>query len=322
MFKDSRASTDIVQVVRALKGAAEPTRLRLLVLLSHGEFTVGELCRVLGQSQPRISRHLRILSEAGYLDRFREQQCVYYRAPVQGRAMEWSRLLFSMLDPQTPVLQRDREQAERVVRERATAEAGASGADAEGSRAVLEAVLLEELGPAGVGELLDIGTGTGLMLQILGPRARHAVGIDLSAPALRLARTRVHGAGLSHCEFRRGDMYGLPFEDGAFDTVTMDRVLAAAARPRAAIGEAVRTLRPGGRLLIVEDFEAIEARAPDNALAELRRWLSGAGLDAGRLRPCDLLDRHLIVALTRRPALLPAAAARAGASSAPLEQHR
>jgi ArsR family transcriptional regulator len=319
MFKDSRASTDLLQVVQALKGAAELTRLRLLVLLSHGEFTVGELCRILGQSQPRVSRHLRILSEAGFLDHFREQQCVYYRAPVQGRALEWSRLLFSMLDPQTAVLRRDSEQATRVVSERATVGETVTGAEADRSRAVLEAVLLEELGPAGVGALLDIGTGTGLMLELLGPRARHAIGIDLSAPALRLARTRVHGAGLSHCEFRCGDMYELPFEDGVFDTVTMDRVLSAAARPRAAISEAVRTLRPGGRLLIVEDFEAIEVRAPDNALAELRRWLGGAGLDAARLRPCDLLDRHLIVALAHRPALLPVAAARADSAIPPLE---
>jgi ArsR family transcriptional regulator len=300
MFKESKASTDLGQVVQALKGAAEPTRLRLLVLLSHGEFTVGELCRILGQSQPRISRHLRVLSEAGFLDRFREQQCVYYRAPVLGRALDWSRLLLSMLDPEAAALRRDREHAARVVRERTTIGDGAAGAEVEG-REMLEGVLLEELGPAGIGELLDIGTGTGLMLEILGPRARHAVGIDLSAPALRLARTRVHGAGLSHCEFRRGDMYGLPFEDQVFDTVTMDRVLAPTSQPRAAVAEAARTLRAGGRLLIVEDFEAIADRAPDNALAELRRWLAGAGLDAARLRPCDLADRHLIIALARRP---------------------
>src|SRR5665213_3648632 len=101
MFKGSVASEDVGQVVRALKSAAEPTRLRLLVLLSHGELTVGELCCVLGQSQPRVSRHLRVLTEAGFLDRFREQQCVYYRAPVSGRYLEWSRQLLSMIDPQS-----------------------------------------------------------------------------------------------------------------------------------------------------------------------------------------------------------------------------
>src|SRR5580693_9852387 len=108
MFKSSVASYDLGQVVRALKSAAEPTRLRLLVLLSHGELTVSELCQVLGQSQPRISRHLRVLTEAGLLDRFREQQCVYYRAPHSGRYLEWQRQLLGMVDPDAPELKRDR----------------------------------------------------------------------------------------------------------------------------------------------------------------------------------------------------------------------
>src|SRR6202162_5382777 len=99
MFKGSTASTDLAEVVRALKSAAEPTRLRLLFLLSQAEYTVGELAMVLNQSQPRISRHLRMLTEAGFLDRFREQQCVYYRAPSNGRYLEWQRQLLSMLGP-------------------------------------------------------------------------------------------------------------------------------------------------------------------------------------------------------------------------------
>jgi ArsR family transcriptional regulator len=318
MFKASVACEDLSQVVRALKSAAEPTRLRLLAVLSHGELTVSELCSVLGQSQPRISRHLRVLSEAGFLDRFREQQSVYYRAPVRGRELHWLRQLLSMTHPDTKLLKRDRERVLQVVRRRADvavqqlslthAEGDASwriapvrGAPAGGAepREELAAVLLEELGPASIGELLDIGTGAGLMMEILGPRAEHAVGIDISAPALRLARTRVHGAGLSHCEFRRGDMYGLACDAGAFDTVTIDRVLASAERPVAAIAEAARVLRPGGRLVVVEDFEQIAARAPDNPLAQLRRWLADGGFDAVRLRPCDLSSRHVIVALAQ-----------------------
>jgi len=304
MFKGSVASEDLVEVVRALKSAAEPTRLRLLVLLSHGELTVGELCAVLGQSQPRISRHLRVLTEAGFLDRFREQQCVYYRAPVSGRYLAWSRQLLSMADPSAAVLRRDRERAAQVVRERAniatqqlrrTPALSSDGAPRE----ELSRVLLEELGPSSSGELLDIGTGTGLMLEILGPRAEHAVGIDISAPALRLARTRVHGVGLSHCEFRRGDMYSLPCEQGAFDIVTIDRVLALAEQPVAALQEAARALRPGGRVVVVEDFELLAARAVDNPLAQLRRWLAAGGFVDVRLRPCDLQARHFILALAR-----------------------
>ncbi len=176
MFKGSAASQDLTQVVRALKSASEPTRLRLLVLLSHGEFTVGELCAVLGQSQPRISRHLRLLTEAGFLDRSREQQCVYYRAPVTGRYLEWSRVLLSMLEPDGAVLRRDRDRAAQVVRARAAVAARELGPEAAGSdedpREDLARILVEELGPSSVEELLDMGTGSGLMLEILGPRAR------------------------------------------------------------------------------------------------------------------------------------------------------
>ena len=310
------ASADLGEVVQALKSAAEPTRLRLLFLLSQAEYTVGELATVLNQSQPRISRHLRLLTEAGFLDRFREQQCVYYRASNNGRNLAWLRQVVAMADPDAPMLRRDRERAVKVVGDRArvaaqllaAVETPASGAGSAAGIALATAadapewsrLLLEELGPAPVGELLDIGTGSGLMLQILGPRARRAVGLDISAPALRLARTRVHGAGLAHCEFRRGDMYSLPYDDASFDTVSIDRVLAAAARPAAVIAEAARTLKADGRLIIVEDFEQIEARATDNPLAQLRRWLAAAGMSADRLRPCDLGGRHFIVALAHQ----------------------
>jgi DNA-binding transcriptional ArsR family regulator/protein-L-isoaspartate O-methyltransferase len=298
MYKGSIASQDVDEVVQALKSAAEPTRLRLLFLLSQAEYTVGELCEVLGQSQPRISRHLRLLTEAGLLDRFREQQCVYYRAPVSRRYLEWLRQLLSMADPDAPVLRRDRERASRVIGDRARVAARQLGQAAGSStaREDLTSVLLEVLGPDSVGELLDIGTGSGLMMEVLGSRARHAVGIDISVPALRLARTRIHSAGLAHCEFRRGDMYRLPFDDARFDTVTIDRVLASADRPVAALTEAARTLRADGRLIVIEDFDQIDARGNDNPLSQLRRWFADAGMNAGRLRPCDLAGRHYIVA--------------------------
>src|SRR5580658_228609 len=282
MFKGSVASEDLGQVVRALKSAAEPTRLRLLVLLSHAEFTVGELATILGQSQPRISRHLRLLTEAGFLDRFREQQCVYYRMPVTGQCLQWSRQILSLLNPDAAMLRRDREHAARVVSQRVVTAAPVDIVEQD-PREELARLLTDELGPSSIGELLDVGTGAGLMLELLGPRAEHAVGIDISAPALRLARTRVHGVGLSHCEFRRGDMYELPCEDGAFDLVTIDRVLAQADRPAAVLAEAARTLRPDGRLVAIEDFEQLAGGAADNPLAQLRRWLTAAGFTDVRL---------------------------------------
>jgi SAM-dependent methyltransferase len=299
MFKGSVASQDVDEVVRALKSAAEPTRLRLLCLLSAAEYTVGELCSILGQSQPRISRHLKLLTEAGLLDRFREQQCVYYRVPVSGRCSHWVRQVLSMADPDASILKRDRDRALRVVGDRARVAEQQLAADDVAPREDLASALREVLGPTGVGELLDIGTGHGMMLEILGPMAHHAVGVDISAPALRLARTRVHGAGLAHVEFRRGDMYRLPFDDASFDTVTINRVLAVAERPTAVIGEVARILRADGRLIVIEDFDLIDARGGANPLTALRRWFDGGGMSVARLRPCDLGGRHFIIALGR-----------------------
>jgi len=288
--------------VRALKGAADPTRLRLLSLLCRGELTVGEICRVLGQSQPRISRHLRLLTEAGYLDRFREQQCVYYRTPADGARFGWLRQLLEQLGEE-PQLQRDRERAVQLVAERAQQAARQLNEEA-GSEdpTALAALVLDTVGPVGIGALLDIGTGSGRMLELLARRAQHAVGVDISTPALRMARARLQGAGLSHCEFHRGDMYQLPCGDGAFDTVTMDRVLADAERPQAALLEAARALRPEGRLIVVEDFERIEAHGGGNPLRRLRQWLDDAGFTTERLRPCDLPGGHYLIATAQRTA--------------------
>ncbi|MFO1400971.1 MAG: metalloregulator ArsR/SmtB family transcription factor [Steroidobacteraceae bacterium] len=306
----------LVPLVHGLKAAADPTRLRLLSLLSHGELAVHEICEVLAQSQPRVSRHLRLLTEAGFLDRFREQQLVYYRAPVEGQGRAWWGLLRQMLDGADPQLERDRERMGVVIAERAraaaaeldaagTADGGGEGPDAAGDLAV---VVLEELGPVGIGALLDVGTGSGRMLEVLGRRAQHAVGVDISTSALKLARTRVHGAGLAHVEFHRGDMYRLPSADARFDLVNLDRVLAGAQRPEAALREAARTLKAGGRLLIVEAYDAIEARG-GNPLLLLRRWITAAGLAPQRLVPCELESGHYLIALAARPAAQQGAAA-------------
>jgi ArsR family transcriptional regulator len=292
----------VEQLVQAVKSLADPTRLRLVTLLGHGELTVGEICRVVGQSQPRVSRHLRLLTEAGFLDRFREQQRVYYRTPAAGPRAGWLNELLGALDPDDPALQRDRVRMAVVVGDRkrmAASELGVS-APADLDEVGLAAVVREELGPVTLGELLDIGTGAGRMLEMLGSQASHAVGIDLSSPALRLARARLHGRALAHCEFQRGDMYALPFAAESFDTVTIDRVLAAAERPVAVLAEAARTLRRAGRLLVVDRFDDIEACTGLNPLRGVRQWLDGSGLKLTRLRPCDLAGGHYLLALAQR----------------------
>jgi ubiquinone/menaquinone biosynthesis C-methylase UbiE len=150
--------------------------------------------------------------------------------------------------------------------------------------------------------LLDVGTGTGHILKLLGGKATRAVGIDISSDALRLARTKVHSAGLSHCELQRGDMYDLPFAAPLFDTVVAERVLAEAQRPVLALAEICRTLKHGGRAIVIEDFDALIATSPANPIATLREWFSKAGLEITRVRPVDTEAGHLLLAIGRRVA--------------------
>jgi ArsR family transcriptional regulator len=255
-----------------------------------------------GQSQPRVSRHLRLLTEAGFLDRFREQQRVYYRTPAGGPRAGWLNELLASVDPDDAALQRDQVQMEVVIGERERSAARELGVDgpAAGDQGALAAVLREELGPMGLGDLLDIGTGSGRLLAILGTHATKAVGVDRSVPALRLARARLHGRALAHCEFHRGDMYSLSFAPESFDTVTIDRVLAAAERPIAVLGEAARVLRRTGQLLVIERCDDIEACTGLNPLPGLRQWLDAARLQLTRLRHCDFVGGHLLLAIAQR----------------------
>jgi SAM-dependent methyltransferase len=292
-----------LSAVSALRAAAEPTRLRLLALLARAELTVGEICDVIGQSQPRVSRHLKLLCDADLLDRFREQLWVYYRVPASGTARDSVAQLLALVDENDDVLRRDRRRLEEVIAERgrraANELAGERGTE---TSEVIDATVLEELAAEPIGALLDVGTGTGHILKLLGGKATRAVGIDISSDALRLARTKVHSAGLSHCELQRGDMYDLPFAVPLFDTVVAERVLAEAQRPVLALAEICRTLKHGGRAIVIEDFDALIATSPANPIATLREWFSKAGLEITRVRPVDTEAGHLLLAIGRRVA--------------------
>lgn len=301
--------SSFLSAVSALRAAAEPTRLRLLALLARAELTVGEICEVLGQSQPRVSRHLKLLCDAGLLDRFREQLWVYYRAPASGEARDIVWQLLSLVDEGDDVLRRDRRRMEEVIAERGRRAAGQlTNEEATQTSAVVDFTVLEELASEPIGALLDVGTGSGHMLQLLGAKATRAVGVDLSSEALRRARTKVHGAGLSHCELQRGDMYDLPFAVPLFDTVVAERVLAEAERPLAALVEISRTLKHGGRAVVIEDFDSLSAASPANPISTLREWFAKAGLEVSRVRPVDTETGHLLVAIGRRVAHSTAAA--------------
>jgi DNA-binding transcriptional ArsR family regulator len=297
--------TTFLPAVAALRAAAEPTRLRLLALLARAELTVGEICEIVRQSQPRVSRHLKVLSEAGLIDRFREQHWVYYRAPASGSLSETVRQLLAFVREDDDLLRRDRKRLEQVIAERARRVAGHLPRDVQTEpSALIDTIILKELAGEPIGVLLDVGTGAGHLLGLLGGQATRAVGIDISSDALRVARTKVHGAGLSHCELQRGDMYDLPFTAPLFDTATADRVLARAERPVAVLSEMARTLRSGGRVVVIEDFDALADTLGDaasgNPIATLRDWFARAGLECTRVHPIDTETGHLLVALARR----------------------
>jgi ArsR family transcriptional regulator len=290
-----------------LRAAAEPTRLRILALLSRAELTVGEICDVLSQSQPRVSRHLKLLADAGLIDRLREQYWVYYRVPATGPGQAAVEQLLGFVDPNDEVFVRDRRRMERVLAERVRRAAAATSATDPRLSEHIQSVLVSELGEGKIGALLDVGTGAGHMLELLAGRATRAVGVDISSDALRLARTNIYGAGLRHCELRRGDMYDLPFEAPTFDVATVGRVLSAAENPGAALGEIARALKDGGRVLLIDDFDALEQACNGNPITALRAWFVAAGLEFVRVHPIDTEHGHLLIAVGRRR--LPASAA-------------
>jgi DNA-binding transcriptional ArsR family regulator/precorrin-6B methylase 2 len=282
-----------------LRAAAEPTRVRMLALLARAELTVGEICEVLGQSQPRVSRHLKLLTDAGLVDRLRERHWVYYRVPPSGEGRQATHQFMAMIDPADAALQLDRYRMERVLTERARRAAAASEADPRLSEQI-EATVLQELGNEPIGALLDVGTGSGQMLKLLGARAKRAVGVDVSSDALRLARTNIYEAGLSHCELQHGDMYELPYSGSVFDVATVGRVLSRAERPVPALTEIARVLKPAGRLILIDDFDALTQAIGSNPLAALRSWFAAAGLEFVRVNPVDTDNGHWLIALGRR----------------------
>ena len=249
------------RLLSALSAAAEPTRLRLLALAATGTFCVSDFTSILGQSQPRLSRHLRLLAEAGLLERLREGVNCWFVVPRDERGALVRRLLQEVGADEAPG-GADQRAGGGVRPERAriaSAQFQRQGADWDEMRALdlpahwVEERLLALLPDAG-GALLDIGTGTGRLLELLGPRMRAGLGIDASRAMLALARVRLaeHGAALAHCSVRLGDLYELGLPDACMDVVVLQMVLHHTQDPRAALAEARRVLSPGGRLLVVD----------------------------------------------------------------------
>lgn len=261
--------TSMETILTALRACAEPTRLRLLALAARGAFCVVELTDILGQSQPRLSRHLKLLCDAGVLERVREGSNVWFGLPPESGMVHE---LLARVPEDDPVLAADRRAAARVVAERARVASASflkQGADWDEMRAlalpagVIEEAVLSLLPPDGVGHVLDVGTGTGRMLELLAPRVRSGLGVDASRAMLALARARLSKPGLAHLSVRQADMYSLPVAR-RFDLVLMHMVLHYAEDPAAALAEATRVLAPGGMLIVVDllrhDWTAVTDR--------------------------------------------------------------
>jgi DNA-binding transcriptional ArsR family regulator len=280
-----------------LRAIAEPSRLRLLAILARGEFSVSELTEILGQSQPRVSRHLKLLDDSGLLERFREQHWMYYRVPVDTEGGRLARLLLEQLDADDLVLAGDLERVQRVLATRGGSGAGGDALAAPMTTDELAPLLAAELGERGIEALLYYGRAPDEVLAGIGSRARRVVGMNASRHLVQRARAVLHSAGLNHCVLQQGELAALPQPSRSFDVVLVDRVLATAERPGEGLREAARVLRPGGRIILVEEFEALEQRTPDtNPLALLRAWLADAGIACDRLRPLDAGGTHLLLA--------------------------
>ncbi|MER2264039.1 ArsR/SmtB family transcription factor [Methylobacterium oxalidis] len=311
----SAAPVPFADALGVLRAAAEETRLRILALLADGELSVSDLTDILGQSQPRISRHLKLLVEAGLIERHREGAWAFFRL-CEGAAGLVDPLIAG-LDRGVPPLSEDQARREAVRAQRAEAAQSffarlAPKWDQLRSlhvpEATVEAAVLEVLGPRPIQSLIDLGTGTGRMLALLAPRAGRATGLDSSHAMLSVARANLERLGLSRVDLRQGDIHAPPFGRGSFDLVVVHQVLHYLDDPTRALREAARLVAPGGRLLVVDfaphDLEFLRESQAHRRLGfapeQVSAWLAEAGLGSVETRdlaPTAQAEHQLTVTL-------------------------
>lgn len=283
------------ELVQALKAVSDPTRLRIVVALRDTELTVGELCRVLEQSQPRVSRHLKLLADGGLAVRHADGTSAFYRLSSSTLGRIITTAVESLADRDSGVLYRDSVRLEAIREERA-AEASRYFEEIASSwdrvrqfhvgDEVVEAAMIEAAGQTVDADLLDIGTGTGRVLELFGPSIRSGLGLDLSSKMLSLARSRLDASGYRHCTVRRGNAYDIEVAAGSMDIAVLHHVLHFLDDPARCISQAARSLRPDGQLLIVDfgphDFEELRTDHAHRRLgyhdAEVVAWCDDAGL--------------------------------------------
>jgi ArsR family transcriptional regulator len=289
------------QAIEILRAAGEPSRLRILALLAKGELAVMELSHILDQSQPRVSRHLKLLTEAGLVERFPDGAWVFYRLTEAGQPRGAANAVLALVDPNDAVLARD---ADRLLGVQAGRSAEAASYFARNaarwdeirslyvSEADVEAAIVAGAGKGPFRRLIDLGSGSGRMLTLLSPQAECAIGLDLSQQMLNIARDHAAEHKLSNIELRHGDIFDTRLPAGHADLVVVHQVLHYLSDPAAATAEAARLVGPGGRLLIVDfaphrlEFlrELHQHRRLGFSDEEMRRWLTAAGLKPAPLK--------------------------------------
>ncbi|MEM7290187.1 MAG: metalloregulator ArsR/SmtB family transcription factor [Pseudomonadota bacterium] len=283
------------QTVSLLRAAGEPTRLRLLMLLAKRDLTVSDLTEILGQSQPRISRHLKLLSEAGLLERYQEGAWAYFRLTDQGTGSGIINTLVRQVSLQDTQVERDQERLGNLCQrlaDRAQEYFTKNAGDWDKIRSLhvdedqVESAMLEMVGDAKFNAMLDLGTGTGRILELFSHLYEKGTGIDASRDMLSLARTRLDSASLSRVQTRQGNLYILPTQSASFNFVTIHQVLHFLDDPMGAIREAAKALAPDGRLLIVDfaphTLEFLQHEHAHRRLgfsdSQITEWLGMAGL--------------------------------------------
>ncbi len=287
------------ELLSGLRAAAEATRVRILFILSHGEANVSELTQILGQSQPRVSRHLKLMAEADLISRHKEGNWVLFRLSGEDRGGALARAIVSLLPGTDPVLNGDLARLEDIRNRRAEAAARYFRDNArqwEQLRLLhvreedVEQAMVRLAGSRPIRLHADLGTGTGAVLRRFAPRAAQSIGIDSSREMLAIARVNLEKAGLRTAQVRHAEIHALPFPDGFADFITIHQVLHFLEDPGRALAEAARILEPGGRLLIVDfaphDLEELRSRHAHRRLgiaaADMAHWLTRAGLEPVR----------------------------------------
>lgn len=314
------------QTVEALRAAGEPTRLRILSLLAGDELSVMELSRILDQSQPRVSRHLKLMADAGLIERFPDGARVFYRLSSDLPARRLIDTVLDVLDAdegqaddrRLEAVRKDREVAANAYFERVAPQWDRIRSLYVSESAVEDAIA-RAAGEGPFERVVDLGTGSGRMLTLLGRRAKMSVGLDLSQNMLNIARANVTKAGLDKVELRHGDIFATRLPQQSADLVLVHQVLHYLIDPAAAVAEAARLVMPEGRLLIVDfaphQMEHLREEHQHRRLGfsdqEMRRWLSGAGLtpSAPIALPPDTDGLTVCIWTAQRPAVAKAAVA-------------